>query len=225
MAHSTGVPPLPAAVPIFPLPGVVLFPGAVLPLHIFEERYKQMTADVLRAGHRQIAMALLRPGWERDYYTRPAVEPVVCIGTILTHERLADGRYNFLLQGHTRAQVVEELASDEPYRLMRLEPLVETETDEDPLREARTRLAELFERGSYASLPGGMQMRQLLATEVPTAVVADLLAYNLLSEGQTPLKQTLLAETNVRLRVWKVVEAVAALRPAWQNLPQQVGLN
>jgi hypothetical protein len=49
-------------VPLFPLPNVVLFPRAVLPLHIFEERYKAMTADVL-AGDRLIAMALLRPGW------------------------------------------------------------------------------------------------------------------------------------------------------------------
>ena len=53
-------------VPLFPLPNVVLFPGAVLPLHIFEERYKTMTADAL-AGKSLVAMALLRPGWEKDY--------------------------------------------------------------------------------------------------------------------------------------------------------------
>ena len=94
-----------SAVPLFPLPNVVLFPGAVLPLHIFEERYKRDDRGCA-AGQRQVAMALLRPGWEKNYYGRPAIEPVVCVGTILSHERLADGRYNFLLQGHTRAQVV-----------------------------------------------------------------------------------------------------------------------
>ncbi|MGH7179252.1 MAG: LON peptidase substrate-binding domain-containing protein, partial [Tepidisphaeraceae bacterium] len=52
-----------SAVPLFPLPNVVLFPRAVLPLHIFEERYKEMTAHAI-AGEAQIAMALLRPGWE-----------------------------------------------------------------------------------------------------------------------------------------------------------------
>src|SRR6266576_1072629 len=109
-----------AAVPLFPLPNVVLFPRAVLPLHVFEERYKAMTADALR-GDRQIAMALLRPGWERDYYHKPAIERVVCIGTILTHERLPDGKYNFLLQGHTRARLVRELG-DRSYRLAELEP-------------------------------------------------------------------------------------------------------
>src|SRR5438552_2023140 len=86
------------SVPLFPLPNVVLFPRAVLPLHIFEERYKAMTADALN-GDRRIAMALLRPGWERSYYGRPQIEPVVCVGKILSHEKLPDGKYNFLLQG------------------------------------------------------------------------------------------------------------------------------
>src|SRR6185436_8178490 len=110
-----------SSVPLFPLPNVVLFPRAVLPLHIFEERYKTMTADAL-AGERLVAMALLRPGWEKDYYHRPEIEPVVCVGTILSHERLPDGKYNFLLQGHTRARVLgEHRAGDTPYRLARLE--------------------------------------------------------------------------------------------------------
>src|SRR5476651_2067777 len=89
-------------VPLFPLPNVVLFPRAVLPLHIFEERYKAMTADTLR-GDGRIAMALLKPGWEKCYYQRPAIDPVVCVGTILSHEKLPDGTYNFLLQGAIRA--------------------------------------------------------------------------------------------------------------------------
>src|SRR5438874_4107111 len=88
------------AVPLFPLPNVVLFPRAILPLHIFEQRYKVMSAEAL-AGDKQIAMALLKPGWEKNYYGRPAIEPVVCVGTIISHERLPDGKYNFLLQGHS----------------------------------------------------------------------------------------------------------------------------
>src|SRR3954467_5128536 len=111
------------AVPLFPLPNVVLFPRAVLPLHIFEERYKSMTADALR-GNGVIAMALLKPGWEKCYYGAPPIEPVVCAGRILTHEKLPDGKYNFLLQGIARARVVREDRS-RPYRVARLELLAE----------------------------------------------------------------------------------------------------
>src|SRR5450432_958575 len=85
-------------VPLFPLPNVVLFPRAVLPLHIFEQRYKAMTAAALR-GEKLIAMALLKPGWEKNYYSRPEIEPVVCVGRIVAQEKLGDGTYNFLLQG------------------------------------------------------------------------------------------------------------------------------
>ncbi|HSI36129.1 MAG: LON peptidase substrate-binding domain-containing protein [Phycisphaerae bacterium] len=213
----------PAAVPLFPLPNVVLFPRAILPLHIFEERYKQMTADVLR-GHRQVAMALLRRGWERDYYGRPAVDPVVCVGTIVSHERLADGRYNFLLEGHTRARIVREIAT-EPYRLAELEPLTEVNSDEGGLLALRSALAGLFRRESYASLPAGRQIRELLARGVPTAVAADLAAFHLLSEHPVELRQELLGEADVRERVRRVVDAVADLKPAWVNVPGDAKLN
>jgi Lon protease-like protein len=223
MTQQSGAPQLPAAIPIFPLPGVVLFPRAVLPLHIFEERYKKMTADALRT-HRQVAMALLTPGWEKHYYGRPTIEPVVCVGTIVSHERLPDGRYNFLLQGQTRARVIEEVG-EEPYRQARVERLPEVGASEDDLRDARRRLVELFARDSYTSLPAGRQIRELLGTSIPTPAIADLLAFNVLSEGQTALKQELLAEGDVRRRVERIVEAVAALRPVWQNIPHDVGLN
>jgi Lon protease-like protein len=223
MTESSGVAPLPSVVPLFPLPNVVLFPKAVLPLHIFEERYKQMTADVLQS-HQQVAMALLKPGWEKNYYGRAVIDPIVCVGSILSHERLPDGRYNFLLQGHTRARVVREVGEG-PYRQANLEPLVETEGSEFDLADERRRLVELFDRDAYAALPGGGQIRQLLATSVGTAIIADLLAFNVLSDDQVELKQSLLAETRVRTRVARTVDAVAALRPTWQNIPQSASLN
>ena len=112
-------------VPLFPLPNVVLFPRAVLPLHVFEERYKAMTADALRGG-RRVAMALLRPGWEKDYYSMPAIDPIVCVGQILAHEKLADGKYNFLLQGLYRARVTRERKTEKQYRIADVEPLRES---------------------------------------------------------------------------------------------------
>src|ERR1700683_1834990 len=101
-------------VPLFPLPDVVLFPRAVLPLHIFEERYKAMMAAAL-ADQRRIAVALLKPGWEKNYYSAPPIEPIVCVGRILASERLVDGKYNLLLQGETRASILRE-ETTEPFR-------------------------------------------------------------------------------------------------------------
>ena len=198
-----------SAVPLFPLPNVVLFPRAVLPLHIFEERYKAMTADALR-GDRQIAMALLRPGWERDYYHKPAIEPVVCIGTILTHEKLPDGKYNFLLQGHTRARVVREI-DGKPYRMASLEPIAETEVMEIDLEPDRRRVAGLFEDGPLAALPTAAQFREIIDGPLPTSDVVDLVAFNLVED--VPLKLSLLADGDVRGRVERTIQALTALRP------------
>src|SRR5688500_2705738 len=134
-----------SAVPLFPLPGVVLFPRAVLPLHIFEDRYRAMTADAI-AGDKVIAMALLKPGWEKSYYGRPAIEPVVCVGRILSHEKLPDGKYNFLLQGVQRARIIRERddtgrpGDETPYRTAQLQPLEETPAVEIDLEEERRRL-------------------------------------------------------------------------------------
>jgi Lon protease-like protein len=200
-----------SAVPLFPLPNVVLFPRAVLPLHVFEERYKLMTADALR-GDRQVAMGLLLPGWERDYHHKPAIEPVVCIGTILTHERLPDGKYNFLLQGHTRARVVREVgATGKPYRLATLEPIAEPQLADSDLHGERRRLATMFEQGRLAALPTATQFREILAGPLPTSDVADLVAFNLLDD--VPLKQSLLADGDVRRRIARTIEAVAGLHP------------
>lgn len=199
-----------SAVPLFPLPNVVLFPRAVLPLHVFEERFKVMTADALR-GDRQVAMGLLQPGWERDYYHKPAIDPIVCIGTILTYEKLADGKYNFLLQGHTRARVVREIDGGKPYRLATLEPIAESTVSEADLDAERRRLTGMFASGSLAALPTAAQFREILAGPLPTSDVVDLVAFNLLED--VTLKQSLLADGDVSGRITRTVDALAALHP------------
>jgi len=225
MPLGSSLPPssLPSRVPLFALPNVVLFPRGVLPLHIFEERYKKMTSDVLQA-HGQIAMALLKEGWEKDYNGRPALEPVVCVGTIISHEKLADGRYNFLLEGHTRARIVRE-HQGEPYRMAEIEPLVEVGGDEEDLLDLRSRLLGMFKHGSYAALPAGRQIRELLSRDAPTATIADLICFHILSEYPLDLRQELLAEADVRKRVGRVVEQLAALSPAWMNVPKDARMN
>jgi Lon protease-like protein len=112
-------------IPIFPLPEVVFFPETVLPLHVFEPRYRQMVADCL-AGHRWLAVVMLRPGWEKDYQGRPPVHPVAGAGEVIQAEALADGRYNILLDGRARVRILAEEPPDgRLYRVIRGERLGE----------------------------------------------------------------------------------------------------
>lgn len=104
--------------PIFPLPNVVFFPHTLLPLHIFEPRYRKMLANCL-AGERRLAVVLLRPGWEADYYGRPAVHSVAGAGEIIQSEILPDGRSNIVLQGLGRIVIEGEVPSPNPYRIAR----------------------------------------------------------------------------------------------------------
>ena len=97
----------PSSLPIFPLPTVVLFPNVFLPLHIFEPRYRQMTADAL-AGDRLIGMVLLRPGHAADYEGRPPVYGVGCTGLITHAEKLDDGRFNLVLRGLDKFTILGE---------------------------------------------------------------------------------------------------------------------
>ncbi len=114
-------------VPIFPLPEVCLLPGELLPLHVFESRYRALLEDAL-AGERLIAMARFRPGWEGDYKLNPPVDPVIGVGQIVVHRARENGTADIVLRGVARArlaQVVREL----PYRLGRFEPLPERCSD------------------------------------------------------------------------------------------------
>lgn len=198
-----------SAVPLFPLPEVVLFPRAVLPLHIFEERYKAMTADAL-AGAGVVAMALLQRGWEKCYYQAPAIDPVVCVGRIVSHEKLPDGKYNFLLQGLLRARVISENRK-RPYRVASVVPLEESPVMEIDLENERHRLTCMLSEGVLSNLPIVRQFRTMLASPMPMAHIADLLAFNFIDD--TALKQSLLAETNVRVRVERVIDALHEYQP------------
>ncbi len=113
---------IPEVVAVFPLPEVVLFPRTIIPLHVFEPRYRELMADAL-AGSGTLAIALLKPGYQPLYYTRRApIHPVIGVGSILESEQVDDGNYNLLLRGVGRARIVEELATH-AYRRARVEPI------------------------------------------------------------------------------------------------------
>lgn len=100
---------LPNVIPVFPLPNVVLFPEVMLPLHIFEPRYRQMVRETREKNPPLIGMALLRGDWQERYEGKPEVFPVCCAGEMVRISALQDGRFNVLLKGFRECQVKEEL--------------------------------------------------------------------------------------------------------------------
>jgi len=102
---------------------VVLFPKTMLPLHVFEPRYRLMMDEVLKGGQ-SVVIALLKPGWEADYYGAPEVHSVGCLGKIVQHQELADGRYNIMVHGETKVQI-ESFDREQPFRIARVRRLDE----------------------------------------------------------------------------------------------------
>src|SRR5262249_62182826 len=93
----------------FLLPYVWLFPHALLPLHVFEPRYREMTRDLL-AGDHLLSIVRLRPGFEREYEGRPAVYEVAGVGEVVQSYTFPDGRYDILVRGIGRVRMEREHA-------------------------------------------------------------------------------------------------------------------
>ena len=99
-------------VPLFPLPGAILFPRSQLPLHIFEPRYREMVRDAIDGAGR---IAMIQPHRLDDDNHAP-LYAVGCVGEIVSVEELEDGRFNIVLMGSHRFQLVCETALDAVYR-------------------------------------------------------------------------------------------------------------
>lgn len=134
---------LPSIIPIFPLPNVVLFPQVMLPLHIFEPRYRQMVRNAETQTPPLIGMTLLRGNWQEQYEGTPDIFPVGCVGEMVRVHPLPDGRFNIMLQGLREFQVLEENVTN-GYREARVEwrpPAHEALSSKD-----RAELRQLLER-------------------------------------------------------------------------------
>lgn len=200
MTDSYDASEFPTNFPIFPLPGVVLFPGTYLPLHIFEPRYRQMVRDLLD-GPGRLVMGTVREGQlnvagsggtglHGELAPSPAVLPIGGLGEIVQHERLPDGRFYILVVGLGRVRL-REAPSDRLYRRVSLSPAHETPpcpSRESLLREKLTR-AVLQRCRELDALPADM----------PLAQIADLLLLRL-QLPQTAL-EPLFCELDVEKRV------------------------
>lgn len=189
-------------VPLFPLPNVLLYPDAILPLHVFEPRYVQMVEDMTHSGNEHMVLGLLRPGWEPRYFERPDVFPVAGLGRMLSCSPAAEGRYNILVQGLRRVSVVEEPDSGRLYRTVRVDELAEVPAADES--EAETLRCSLRE-GLIEFADGSL----LLPNSSPLGYLADILIVAL------PLdvvhKQELFSILDVSARARRVLDCLRGI--------------
>lgn len=183
------------SLPMFPLPNCVLLPGGLLPLHVFEPRYRELTRDCL-AGNQLMGIARLRPGYETTYYGRPPVYDTCGVGRIICCDELPDGRFALLLRGLARAEIARELPTDRTYRIVEARQVDDLERDPADARVHLRRLISLCDRLAELIDKGGAQLRDLVrsfsapgacADAVAAALVVDADARQALLEAADPL--------------------------------------
>lgn len=193
--------------PVFPLDAVSLLPQQVLPLHIFEPRYRQMVAHVLD-GSGQIAMGVFKgERWKQEYHGRPPIRPFVCIGQIVQHEKLDDGRYNVLMQGVCRATIIKEMppSAERLYREAMLAPVGLQPVDEDDLAVARGRLGSMLSEGPLTRLAAASSVAEYVRNgQIPTSAILELVSFTILTDPE--VRYRLLAEPDTSARA-EIIES------------------
>jgi ATP-dependent Lon protease len=193
--------------PVFPLPQVTLFPRAVMPLHIFEPRYRAMLADAM-ATHRCMALAPIVNDDEP-----PAIARVAGLGVVMKHEALPDGRSYIVLRGLARV-ALDELPFVSPYRRARARVLVEQPTPVTDVERAALRAAAA---GFVAEVRRrDLEVELELPEKLDVGSVADLCAAHIVLDAdvrQQALEELDVAE-RVRLVTGELVSQTARLTSA-----------
>ena len=191
-------------VPIFPLPDLTFFPHTLLPLHVFEARYRAMVMDCL-ARDKRMAVVGLKPGYEPVYEGKPAVYQVAGVGRIVQCERLASGRFNILLKGESRVRIDRELPADTLYRMVAGTPLGETGAEGDAVGTLAARVTGTCLGILRAVSRPTAEMEESLAGAAPGAL-CDRIASAVIPEAD--VRQALLEELDVERRLSRLAEAL-----------------
>jgi uncharacterized protein len=114
--------------PLFPL-GTVLMPGASLPLHIFEPRYRQLTVDLVTGAvpDKEFGVVAVREGFTPDEDGLAGMHPVGCTARLEDVHRLQDGRFDILTSGSRRFRLIDVDAESKPYLMGSVEYLPDSE--------------------------------------------------------------------------------------------------
>jgi len=199
--------PIPSTIPIMALSGVTLFPNALLPLYIFEPRYRQMLDTVL-LGDRIFAVGMVRPDTGEE-----SIFPVAGAGLVRACVGQADGTSQLILQGIGRVRF-ESFPQTEPYLIGHAEPVFTVNDDLDATQKLGAELQEIC----LGLVSRGIELPEQFARAVgdmkDPAALGDLVAQHLIRE---PLSaQEVLGETNLPARLRKLV---STLRQEWQQFP------
>jgi Lon protease-like protein len=191
---------LPATLPVMVLPGVTLFPNALLPLHIFESRYRLMLEEAL-GDCRMLAMAMPRDKQERE------VEPIAGAGLVRACIRNDDGTSNLILQGVSRVRFTgwEQM---EPFRIARIEPVQSREGDQENIESRVTQLHALCARFKEQGIELPSQFEAYLNQISNIGVITDLVASTLVADSR--VRQMLLEEVDIPKRLEKLLAGLRA---------------
>lgn len=225
--HNSTLKGFPGQAPIFPLPDLVLFPHALLPLHIFEPRYRTMIDDALKSN-RLIALARLKSDYQDLYHTKQApIYEQACLGRVTADQKLPDGRYYLILEGVVRVTIEEELNTDDAYRVGRLKLHRDRHSFSDqfnPVEQSNT-LLQLF-RQHLGDEAGRKGLLKILESNLKLGTLCDIIAYA--CPFDIELKQCLLEETNIERRSHLLVQALVELIHSSgenESFPPQFSLN
>ncbi len=185
------------------LPNAILFPQAVLPLHIFEPRYRRMLTDALET-HRMFSVALMR---EEPVPGHPDPHPcdIGCAGIISASFQMPDGTSNVLLQGLRRVRYTEFLPSM-PYPIAAIEPLDTTHAPDAETGKLAAKIGRLATLRAAAGKAIPKPLLQALAALGDAEMLADLVSFTLLNSLRE--KQQLLEMLDLRLRLRKLLQCL-----------------
>ena len=193
--------------PVMALSGVTLFPNALLPLYIFEPRYRRMLASVLE-GDRIFAVGMVRPDTGEE-----SVFPVAGAGLVRACVEQPDGTSQLILQGIGRVRF-DTFPQTEPYLVGRTEPVATINDDPDGTQKAGAELQEICLKLVSRGIELPEQFTRAVGEMNDPSALGDLVAQHLVRE---PLSaQEVLAETNLPARLRRLV---AILRQEWQQFP------
>lgn len=196
------------ALSVFPLPSASLFPGALLPLHVFEARYRDLIRDAL-AGSKTLAIARLKPGFEADYEGRPPVYDVCGAGRIVEHVAHQDGRYHILLRGIARVRILAELPPATLYRVVRGEVIDDLPVDPALGSALERKISQLW-TALAPELPDVLRdLHEVTQGAEGTGAFADRVAA--VMAGDANLGQALLSEPDPCERLQIIAERLQTL--------------